>query len=125
MDGQTLTLTLHSSAWDAGRIFFHATGTGISWRGAASMADLERAVADAVKGIDGDVEIAEESVPVQVVEDAIEIPIGPYLVTGTADEWLQVFERERSSARPPSMSAPHLDKPWIGERTRYPITSTD
>lgn len=125
MDGQTLTLTLHSSAWDAGRLFFHATGAGVSWRGAASMADLERAVADAVEGIDGDVEIAGESVPVQVVEDAIEIPIGPYLVTGTAEEWLQVFERERASARPSSMSAPHLDKAWIGERTRYPITSTD
>ncbi|WP_232074892.1 GmrSD restriction endonuclease domain-containing protein [Phytohabitans suffuscus] len=125
MDGQTLTLTLHSSAWDAGQMVFTATGAGISWRGVASMAELERAVADAVAGIDGDVEISGESVPVQVVEDAIEIPIGPYLVTGTAEEWLQVFERERSSARPPSMSGPQLDKPWIGERARYPITSTD
>ncbi len=126
-DGLALRLVLYASAWDPGDVVFTASGPDINWTGSARMPDLEQAVSSAGDaGIDGDVEIAGESVPVQVVENSIEVPIGPFLVTGTGEEWAQVFERERAAARPhgPDDST-RVGAPWAGERIRFPVTSSD
>jgi hypothetical protein len=125
-DGLALRLVLYASAWDSGRLVFTASGPGIKWTGSASMADLEQGVVAAgVAGIDSDVEIAGESVPVQVVEDSVEVRVGPFLVTGTPEEWAQVFDRERRSARSLASYQPAHEATWSGDAIRFPVSSTD
>jgi hypothetical protein len=125
-DGLSLDLGLYESSWDSGRMVFTASGPDISWTGSASMADLEAAIeAAGLAGIDSDVEIAGESVPVQVVEDSLVVPIGPFLVTGTPEEWRTIFDRERAGVRPLSAAPAVFTGEWVGEQIPFPITSTD
>ncbi|MEV4490690.1 DUF262 domain-containing protein [Micromonospora coxensis] len=123
--GFSLELALYGSRSD-GRMVFTANGEGISWVGSASMAELEAAIESArIAGIDSDVVIAGESVPVEMIEDSLNVPIGPYLVTGTPEEWRAVFDRERVASQPLSAAPSLTPTPWAGDRIKFPITSTD
>ncbi|MFF0822811.1 DUF262 domain-containing protein [Micromonospora haikouensis] len=124
--GFSLDLALFESRRDGGQMVFTATGEGISWVGSATMAELEAAIDSArIAGIDSDVTIAGESVPVQMIEDSLHVPIGPFLVTGTPEEWRAVFDRERRSSRPLAAAPALTAVPWHGEQVKFPVTSTD
>jgi len=126
-DGYALTIILYASAWDAGRMVFTASGEGLHWTASASMSEFQQAVTDAgAAGLDGDVAIAGETVPVQVVEDLIQIQIGPFMVTGTYEQWTHVLERERSVARR-LPSFPQLNElPWRdSDPITFPVASTE
>jgi hypothetical protein len=125
-DGYKLTMVLYGSAWAPGRLVFKATGAGSPWLGSVDMNELNQAVTAAgMAGIDSDVEIAGESVPVQVVEDSVEIPIGPFLVSGTATEWDEILTREQTTMQPLGRMPSFTEAPWSGERIPLPVTSTD
>ena len=124
--GLSLDLALYESPWEDGRMVFVATGEGIDWTGSARMADLENAIESArIAGIDSDLEIAGESVPVRIAEDSVEVPVGPFMVVGTPDEWRSVLDRERASARPMSAMPEIPPIPWSGEHIRFPVTNTE
>ncbi|MDQ7908579.1 DUF262 domain-containing protein [Phytohabitans sp. ZYX-F-186] len=127
IDGYALSLVLYASTWDPGRLLFTASGDGIRWTGSAAMAEFQQAITDAsVVGIDGDVRIAGETVPVQVVEEAIQVQVGPFLVTGTPDQWRQVIERESTLPRPLSTLPSVPEAPWLGAPPiTFPVTSTE
>ncbi|MFI5910838.1 DUF262 domain-containing protein [Dactylosporangium sp. NPDC051541] len=125
-DGYKLTMVYYGSVWKPGVLLFRASGAGVTWSGSAEMQDFEDViVAAATRGNPGDVVINGESVPVQVVEDAIEVPIGPFLVSGTAAEWLDILAREKASMQSPLRMPAVEDKPWAGERIALPASSTD
>lgn len=126
-DGLSMRLVQFASAWDKGHLLFVANVNGRKWTGAAIADELEQVVTAAgVAGIPGDIEVGAESVSVEVVEDSVEVPVGPFILTGTPEEWAQVFERERSSARSLASYRPQTFVMWDGgERLRFPITSTE
>jgi hypothetical protein len=125
-DGYKLAMVLYGSAWAPGRLVFQASGVGAAWIGSVDMDELSQAVTAAgVAGIDGDVEIAGESVPVQVVEDSVEVPIGPFLVSGSAEEWEEILSREQLTMQPLNRLPTMPEKPWEGDRIPLSVTSTD
>lgn len=123
----SMRLVLYASAWDPGKVVFTANTNGTKWSASASMEELESAVTEAgVAGIPGDVVIGGESVPVEVVEGSVELPVGPFVLTGTPEEWEQVFERERAAARSLAALVQPAEVPWTGaQRVPFPVTSTD
>jgi hypothetical protein len=125
-DGYKLTMVLYGSAWASGRLVFRASGAGIGWSGSVDMDEFCQAVTTAgLAGIDSDVEIAGESVPVEVVEDSIQVPIGPFLVSGSAQEWDGIFAREQATMQSLGRLPSVAEKPWPGERIPLAVTSTD
>ncbi|WP_433047552.1 GmrSD restriction endonuclease domain-containing protein [Dactylosporangium sp. CS-033363] len=125
-DGYKLTMVLYGSAWVDDRLVFRASGVSIDWTGVTDMDDFAKAIeAACTEGRDGDVVINGESVPVQVLEDAIEVPIGPFLVSGTAQEWLDILDRERAVMHSVAQMPAVEEKPWAGERIALPASSTD
>jgi hypothetical protein len=125
-DGYKLTMVLFGSAWAPGRLVFRAGGAGVSWTGSCEMDDFTDAItAAAAAGIDSDIEISGETVPVQVLEDAVEIPIGPFKVSGTVQEWEDILAREQAAMQPLGRLPAIDEKPWTGERIPLPATSTD
>ncbi|GAA2337311.1 GmrSD restriction endonuclease domain-containing protein [Dactylosporangium salmoneum] len=124
-DGYKLTMVLYGSAWIPGTLVLHASGAGVAWSGSTDMDDFVAAITAATRGQDGDVRISDEQVPVQVVEDAIEVPIGPFVVSGTAQEWLDIIHRERAVMQAPGRMPAVEHKPWAGERIPLPAGSTD
>ncbi|GAA3458843.1 DUF262 domain-containing protein [Saccharothrix longispora] len=96
-----------------------------TWSGTMSAADLGDVVAAAEAGVDGDLAIAGESTPVRVQDELLEIPVGPFVVTGTLPEWRKVLDRERGDARPvAALTEPGTDR-WKGEQLIFPVTSVD
>jgi hypothetical protein len=102
-----------------------ARASGATWSGTMSAADLQDVVTAAEAGVDGDLVIAGESTPIRVQDELLEIPIGPFVVTGTLPEWRKVLDRERDDARPvAALTEPGADR-WEGEQLIFPVTSVD
>jgi len=123
--GCSLEFVIYQSAWDVGQIVAAATTPSTNWTAAFSLADLESAIQAADGGLDADIEIAGESVPVRVESDTVTIPIGPFLVTGTVDAWRKMLDRERADAQPLSRCPVIEASAWDGERIQFPVTSIE
>lgn len=123
--GSQLDFVLYQSPWDAGRIVATATRPETRWVATVSLPDLESALNDAADGLPSDITIGGESLPTAIDGDEMQIPIGPFLVTGTVGEWRQVLDRERADALPLSQAPAISAQPWGGERIPFPVTSTD
>ena len=87
--------------------------------------DLESAFDAASDGLASDVTIGGESVPVQVDNDGVQIPFGPFIVTGTVEEWRMTVARELAEALPLSQSPAVESLPWTGHQVQFPVTSID
>jgi hypothetical protein len=124
-DGYKLNMVLYGSAWIPGQLVFKASGAGVDWSGSTDMDGFVKAIDEATNGLGSDIEVNRETVPVQVVEDAIEVPIGPFVVSGTAQEWGDIIARERAVMQAPGRMPAVGDKPWTGERIPLPAGATD
>ncbi|GGL27976.1 hypothetical protein GCM10014719_31880 [Planomonospora parontospora subsp. antibiotica] len=123
--GCSLEFTLYQSSWDAGRIVAVAGRDGAAWTGSFGVDDLQAALAAADGGLDSDLEISGETCPVRVEGDAVQVPIGPFAVSGTLDEWRQTIEREKGDALPLSQCPAVTTVPWDGEQLVFPVTGVE
>jgi hypothetical protein len=124
--GCALDLIAYESSWDAPKLRLTARTLDRRWEAVTSLEAFLSAVDAATSGIDADLEIGDDVVPVRVNGDDVEIPIGPLLVIGTAQAWKTLLDDTRAEARPLSECAALRTKPW-GEtpRTRFPLTNVD
>jgi len=97
----------------------------VQWAAAIGVPNLASALDAAADGLDSDVDIGGESVPVHLESDDVQVPFGPFLVTGTVDAWRETLDRERADARPLSQCPNVSAQPWEGERIPFPVTSAD
>ncbi|MFD0772765.1 DUF262 domain-containing protein [Streptomonospora algeriensis] len=123
--GATLEFTVYDSPGEQGQIAVRARYDGAEWSGSIALAELEAALAAAFDGLGADVQVAGETVPVKVESDSIEIPIGPFLVTGDAESWKKVLEQEKDDPRPLSEFRRPEPRTWPDTRTSFPVTSID
>ncbi|SHG63939.1 GmrSD restriction endonuclease domain-containing protein [Streptoalloteichus hindustanus] len=124
--GRSLEFQLYrgQAQTDGSLVVTARTGTD-EWSAALGLADLESALRAAESGLDSDVDIAGEIVPVRVDHEDVEILMGPFLVSGSMAEWKQTLDRERADALPWS-KYPVIDpRPWRGERVRFPVANVD
>ncbi len=123
--GSELQFTAYQSDWDSGLIVGTATHDGSRWIATIGIPDLEAALDAACDGLASDVTIGGESVPVQVDNDGVQISFGPFIVTGTVEEWRKTVARERAEALPLSQSPEAESLAWTGHRVQFPVTSID
>ncbi|MEV4179989.1 DUF262 domain-containing protein [Streptosporangium canum] len=123
--GCSLEFTLYQSSWGAGRIVVNARREDDEWSGTFGFADLESVIEAANGGLDSDLEIAGETVPMRTESDTVTIPIGPFLASGTIDAWRKTLEREKADAQPLSRCPVIEPRPWEGERILFPVTSIE
>ncbi len=123
--GSILEFTLYESAWDAGRILATALHHETTWTAPIAVPELTSALDAAAEGLEGDITIAGQSVPVRLNGDEVQISIGPFLVTGTIDAWHKMLDSERAEARPLSNIPTVTPQPWQGEVIPFPVTSVE
>jgi hypothetical protein len=125
--GSTLNFTMYESEWDAARIVVTARHRGVEWAAVIVVADLLSALSTAADELDDDIEvqIGGQSVLVQVDGDDAQIPLGPFLVTGSGETWRKTLDRKRADAQPLSRCPTVATKPWRGEPIPFPVTSVD
>jgi hypothetical protein len=125
LSGYALEFTLYQSEWDATQMVAEARHHDIRWAAPIAVAELMSALDAADDGLDGDIEIAGQSAPVRFDGDDVQIPIGPFLVTGTVDAWRKTLDREHADARPLSQFPSMAAEPWQGELTLFPVTNAE
>ena len=100
-------------------IEFEARANGSSWMGATPLPDLERFLADLSDGLTAALTVGSEEAMVEGGSDVVEVPIGPFVVSGTLGDWRSMLERELADA-PEGGSPRPGSEPWVGPR--LPIT---
>jgi hypothetical protein len=125
IEGSSIELTLYESAWDAGRLHVVARTREVEWAAAVAMPALTSALDAAETGLNAEIDVNGESVTVQVTDEEIEIPLGPFLAVGTPQDWKTVLDRERADPRPLSECPTLPLTGWQGDRRRFPIASSD
>jgi hypothetical protein len=123
--GSELDFTVYQSDWDAGRVVLTAKHGDIQWTAMISIPDLESAFEAASEGLASDVAVGSETAPVTVDDDGVQIPMGPFIVTGSLEDWRKVLDREQAEALPLSQCPAQEASPWVGERVQFPVTNTD
>lgn len=70
--------------------------------------------------------VGHENVDIDGEADAVEIPFGPLLVSGSVEEWQKVLDRELADLQPldelPQVPEP---EPWEGDRRSFPVLGSD
>jgi hypothetical protein len=113
--GERLVVNVYTSQ-DADPVAeFEAHADGSVWRGSTPLRDLRRFVSDLADGLTGGVTIGTEDVSIEGGTETLEVPIGPFVVTGTAQDWDAMIERELSEAVEGGAPLPPSD-PWTDER---------
>jgi hypothetical protein len=123
--GSELDFTAYLSDWDTGRLVATARHRDMQWTAAVSLPDLESALEAASGGLDSDITVGGQAVPVRIEDDEVRIPFGPFLVTGTVDAWRKTIDREQAGALPLSQSSAVVTEPWQGDRLQFPVTSIE
>lgn len=125
ISGSVLEFVLYDNPTGRDVLVATARGDGVNWSGVIDADELNDVLVAAGSGVDGDLAVANENVPVRVDDDLIEIPIGPFLVTGTVTEWWKVLEQERGDAQPITTLPTPACVRWDGDRIAFPVTSID
>ncbi|GGM40006.1 hypothetical protein GCM10007977_046750 [Dactylosporangium sucinum] len=126
LEGCSLELTRFESSWDEPKMLVHAHDHDQVWRATLSATALDDAITQAEDGISADLEVDGQQVAVRSDNETIEVELGPFVVTGTAQDWKAALQRERDEAQPlsklPVLTPP---QPWSGLRRRFPVTSSE
>ena len=123
--GSELEFTVYLSDWDTGRLVATARHRDMSWAAAIALPDLESALEAASEGLDSDITVGGETVPVSIEDDEVRIPFGPFVVAGTVEAWRKVLDSERAEALPLSQSPAIETTPWQDDRIQFPVTSIE
>lgn len=98
----------------------HHEGDAVSL--AVNGSELGQIVDDLNNGLSAGFQIGEQWISVDPNDETIEVPLGPLVVVGTVDEWVQVITRELADDRVPSSELPALGTDhWDGSRTPFAI----
>ncbi|MGH3902051.1 MAG: GmrSD restriction endonuclease domain-containing protein [Pseudonocardiaceae bacterium] len=126
IEGVTVDFALYESSWEDCRLLVNVQTPDTKWTTTISVSALELALEEAGSGIESDLAVGGEIVAVNVINDDIEIPLGPIIVFGTQQDWAAMLDRERADAEPISQCPSVPAATWNGERhRRFPVTSSD
>lgn len=122
-----LVVNLYTAASETepAHIEFDATQGGTRWTGITTLAEFERFLSDVEAGLTGGLAVGGEEISVEGGGEVLEVPIGPFVVTGTSTEWRAMLERERENA-PEGGSSPGMpSEPWTVERVPIGISEAE
>ena len=121
---RAVSVTLYEGP--SARLLFEANRDGESFLAAAALDDLERFLADARSQLASTLQIGPEQASTEPEDEEITVPVGPFNLTGSADDWETVLQRERLDARPVAEAPEHVDSErYDGERQAFAVIETD
>jgi len=121
---QAVSVTLYDGSRP--RLLFEADRDGERFVAVTQLEDLERFIADARSQLASSLEIGPETVSTEPENQEIEVPVGPFCLTGSVEDWEAVLRRERADARPLSDAPAFVDSAsFDGERELFAVIETD
>jgi hypothetical protein len=93
-----------------------AVDAGAAWTGVLSVPELVAMIDDVENGRRGQVTVGEDPVVVEAAGGTIELPLGPFVVTGTPAAWRALLNRELAEAVTDHVAPEIRADAWAGER---------
>jgi hypothetical protein len=124
----------YKAKWDLGKIVAEGEHDGRGWSAVVAVPNLLAVLDAAAEEIEGDgpedqdpdeemaINIGGQNIPVHLEDDMVDIRFGPFLVTGTVEEWRHAVERRRSRTRPLTEFLEITTLPWDGDPIPFPVT---
>jgi hypothetical protein len=121
---RAVSLTLYDGPTP--RLLFEADRDGERFTVGAALTDLERFLSDARSQLASSFAIGPEVASTEPEDEELRVPVGPFEMTGSTDDWESVLERERLESRPASEEPGVADSPaFEGEREVFAVIETD
>lgn len=95
---------------------FVALDGGTEWRGVLSVPELAAMIDDVENGRPGQVTVGDDPIVVDPSSETIELPLGPFVVTGSPTEWRALLQREMAEVEFAAESPELRADPWLGQR---------
>lgn len=123
----------YKAKWDSGKIVAEGEHDGRSWSAVVAVPNLLAVLNAAAEEIEGEIpedqdqdeemeiNIGGQNIPVYLEDDTVDIQFGPFLVTGTVEEWRHAVERRRGSTRPLTEFLEITTLPWDGDPIPFPV----
>ena len=125
LTGFALDLQLYESNWDEPKVLVCATTPAGEWSCILALHPFEQALDEAGQGVVSDLGLAGAEGVVRPADNGLEVELGPFVVAGRREDWQLMLERERADTLPLSQ-LPHIAfVAWDGDRTPFPVTSSD
>lgn len=126
IEGLAVEFTLYESPWEDGRLLVNVRTPDTKWTAIANVNALQLALDEAGNGIEGEFTVGDEVATVKVVNDDIEIHMGPVILFGSQQDWTAVLDREYADAEPISQCPSVPTATWNGEIfRRFPVSSSE
>ena len=103
---------------------FAAQVGGDSWTGDTGLGDLQRFLADVEDGLTASLQIGDDVVTLEGGAEELEVPIGPFVVTGSLEDRRSMIERELGDVV--ETAAPEtVTVPWVGDRVAISVAESE
>ncbi len=80
------------------------------------MPELAAMIDDFENGRPGQVTVGDDPIVVDPASETIELPLGPFIVTGSPSEWRAFIQREMDEVEYAAATPEMRADPWIGAR---------
>jgi hypothetical protein len=125
LTGLSLDLQVYESDWDEPKLLVYATTASGDWRCVLALIALEQALEEAAQGVVSDLALAGSDGLVRPADNGIEVELGPFIVEGRRVDWQLALDRERADALPLSQLPQVTPAAWEGNRTPFPVASSE
>jgi hypothetical protein len=115
---------LHPDDGGATRLQFWAQVEGREWVGQLGLAELYRCLSDVEDGLSASLEIDGETAIVPAGAELVELPIGPFAVGGSLEQWRDMIDRELADPAP-APGRPVTREPWLEDRIAFPVVESE
>jgi hypothetical protein len=134
LPSSVLKFIRYKAKWDLGRIVAEGAHDGRSWSAVVAVPNLLAVLDAAAEELNGEIpedqdldeemeiNIGGQNIPVYLEDGKVEIKFGPFLVTGTVEEWRRAIERRHGKTRPLSEYSEITTLPWNNEPVPFPVT---
>jgi hypothetical protein len=121
-----LSVTVYPPIEDMGRLIeFRGTRGSDVWASSGDFSEFQRFLSDIDDGLSASFVLGHDTLTADGGAEVLELPIGPFVVSGTVAEWQAMVEREL--AQPPDEGAvPNpISSDWTKERVPISVADTD
>jgi hypothetical protein len=103
---------------------FRAQTDSLEWVGSTTVGELETFLTDIEAGLTAGLAIGAEMATIEGGQDSLEVPIGPFVVTGSTDQWRAMVARETEQMADIGSPSPPSE-PWAGPRSPFSVAEAE
>lgn len=123
--GDRLEITVYGTGDDERTlVVFDAKVVDGSWIARVPLSEIDAFLTDLDSGLGASLPLPDAEL-VDPSSEPMTVALGPFAIAGSVADWRTVLDREVETAQPFEAAPAVEDKPWVGQRTFFPIADSE